>query len=307
MCRRAGGSGAHDKSRFRVLRGARGALLFEESARSCSLDREIGFSFQGLFSNVLGSPDAPMNRRVRKVEKAPRAPVYATPSGADASVVSWRTRRPRCMSVRVPAKLSDSRRSSRTRRASHLQLPLSSPRRAGGLDEQVTDAVLHAAFVPFGDVKEVNIPLEQTTQKNRGFAFVTFVETCVRGRPTTRTRSRRARSRPRDEPASLLRATRSGLTVSFAKSFLSLGQKRENTRDDAAAAMDNMHNSELFGRTIRCNYAQPPKIKGGDAGFASQPVWADADQYAAERDAEEAERDESEDAKKSEGTEANVD
>lgn len=211
------------------------------------------------------------------------------------------------MSVRVPAKLSDSRRSSRTRRASHLQLPLSSPRRAGGLDEQVTDAVLHAAFVPFGEVKEVNIPLEQTTQKNRGFAFVTFVETCVRGRPTTRTRSRRARSRPRDEPASLLRATRSGLTVSFAKSFLSLGQKRENTRDDAAAAMDNMHNSELFGRTIRCNYAQPPKIKGGDAGFASQPVWADADQYAAERDAEEAERDESEDAKKSEGTEANVD
>jgi len=67
--------------------------------------------------------------------------------------------------------------------------------------------VLHAAFVPFGEVKEVNIPLEQTTQKNRGFAFVTFVETCVRGRPTTRTRSRRARSRPRDEPASLLRAT----------------------------------------------------------------------------------------------------
>ena len=211
------------------------------------------------------------------------------------------------MSVRVPAKLSDSRRSSRTRRASHLQLPLPSPRRAGGLDEQVTDAVLHAAFVPFGEVKEVNIPLEQTTQKNRGFAFVTFVETCVRGRPTTRTRSRCARSRPRDEPASLLRATRSGLTVSFAKSFLSLGRKRDNTRDDAAAAMDNMHNSELFGRTIRCNYAQPPKIKGGDAGFASQPVWADADQYAAERDAEEAERDESEDAKKSEGTEANVD
>ncbi len=69
--------------------------------------------------------------------------------------------------------------------------------------------------------------------------------------------------------------------------------------------MDNMHNSEIFGRTIRCNYAQPPKIKGGDAGFASQPVWADADQYAAERDAEEAERDESD--AKSEGTEANVD
>lgn len=57
--------------------------------------------------------------------------------------------------------------------------------------------MLHAAFVPFGDVKEVNIPLEQTTQKNRGFAFVTFVETCVSDSPTTRTRSKRARARDR--------------------------------------------------------------------------------------------------------------
>ena len=61
--------------------------------------------------------------------------------------------------------------------------------------------MLHAAFVPFGDVKEVNIPLEQTTQKNRGFAFVTFVETCVRGRPTTRTRPFLSRARLPDEPA----------------------------------------------------------------------------------------------------------
>jgi len=176
------------------------SLLFARPRNRFQLSRVV---FER--SRFTGRPDEP---RTRKVEKAPRAPVYATPSGADASVVSWRTRRPRCMSVRVPAKLSDSLSdSSRTRRASHPQLPLSSPRRAGGLDEQVTDAVLHAAFVPFGEVKEVNIPLEQTTQKNRGFAFVTFVETCVRGRPTTRTRSRRARSRPRDEPASLLRAT----------------------------------------------------------------------------------------------------
>ena len=176
--------------------GNESVLLFARPRNRFQLSRVV---FER--SRFIGRPDEP------KVEKR-RERVYATPSGADASVVSWRTRRPRCMSVRVPAKLSDSLSdSSRTRRASHLQLPLSSPRRAGGLDEQVTDAVLHAAFVPFGEVKEVNIPLEQTTQKNRGFAFVTFVETCVRGRPTTRTRSRRARSRPRDEPASLLRAT----------------------------------------------------------------------------------------------------
>ena len=122
----------------------------------------------------------------------------------------------------------------------------------GGLEESVTEATLRAAFLPFGELTEVNLPMDNSSSKHKGFAFVQYDE-----------------------------------------------------KEDAAEAMDNMHNSELFGRTIRCNYAQPPKIKGGDAGFASQPVWADADQYAAERDAEEAERDESD--AKSEGTEANVD
>jgi len=65
----------------------------------------------------------------------------------------------------------------------------------GGLDEGVNEAILHAAFVPFGDIKDVNIPLDQTSQKNRGFGFVTFLE-----------------------------------------------------KSDAAAAMDNMHNAELYGR-----------------------------------------------------------
>mmetsp|Transcript_9389 Transcript_9389/g.10852 ORF Transcript_9389/g.10852 Transcript_9389/m.10852 type:complete len:149 (-) Transcript_9389:114-560(-) len=97
----------------------------------------------------------------------------------------------------------------------------------GGLDESVNEAFLHAAFVPFGDIKDVNIPLDHTTQKNRGFGFVTFLE-----------------------------------------------------KGDAAEAMDNMHNSELFGRVLRVNFAQPPKIKGGEQGWSHQPVWADEDAYA---------------------------
>jgi hypothetical protein len=52
---------------------------------------------------------------------------------------------------------------------------------AGGLEEQVTTAILHAAFIPFGPIKDVDIPLDHQTQKNRGFGFVTFEETC--GRP----------------------------------------------------------------------------------------------------------------------------
>jgi hypothetical protein len=42
-------------------------------------------------------------------------------------------------------------------------------------------------------------------------------------------------------------------------------------RDDAAAAIDNMNEAELYGRVLRVNLAQPMKIKGGAAGWASQP------------------------------------
>jgi peptidyl-prolyl isomerase E (cyclophilin E) len=42
----------------------------------------------------------------------------------------------------------------------------------------VTDAVLHAAFLPFGEIKDVSVPVDHGTQKNRGFGFVTFHEKC---------------------------------------------------------------------------------------------------------------------------------
>ncbi|KAH7302446.1 hypothetical protein KP509_23G073900 [Ceratopteris richardii] len=105
----------------------------------------------------------------------------------------------------------------------------------GGLEENVTEAILHAAFIPFGDIKDVTTPLDQSTQKHRGFGFVTYLE-----------------------------------------------------KEDATAAMDNMHNAELYGRVLTVNYAQPIRIKGGEQGWASQPLWADADTWF-ERQQQEAE------------------
>ena len=52
----------------------------------------------------------------------------------------------------------------------------------GGLEETVNEATLHAAFIPFGEIKDVSIPLEHSaatedgTAKHRGFGFVEFVE-----------------------------------------------------------------------------------------------------------------------------------
>ena len=44
----------------------------------------------------------------------------------------------------------------------------------GGLEENVNEAILHSAFIPFGDIKDVNIPLDNTTGQHRGFGFVEY-------------------------------------------------------------------------------------------------------------------------------------
>ncbi|VDM56113.1 unnamed protein product [Angiostrongylus costaricensis] len=88
----------------------------------------------------------------------------------------------------------------------------------GGFGEEVTEKVLMAAFITFGDIVAISIPMDYETGKHRGFGFVEF-----------------------------------------------------ELAEDAMAAIDNMNESELFGRTIRCNFARPPKA----TERSSRPVWAD--------------------------------
>lgn len=39
-------------------------------------------------------------------------------------------------------------------------------------------------------------------------------------------------------------------------------------KEDAAAAIDNMNNAELFGRVIKVNLSKPDMMKGGH-----RPIW----------------------------------
>ncbi|POM62778.1 Peptidyl-prolyl cis-trans isomerase E [Phytophthora palmivora] len=91
----------------------------------------------------------------------------------------------------------------------------------GGLDNQVTEQGLYTAFVPFGPIKSVQIPLDYKSQRAKGFGFVEF-----------------------DDEA------------------------------DARAAIDNMDDSELFGRTLRVAIAKPDRPKLG----SNKPVWAETDE-----------------------------
>lgn len=45
---------------------------------------------------------------------------------------------------------------------------------SGGLADEVTEDVLRSAFVPFGEVVDIQIPLDYETEKHRGFAFIEF-------------------------------------------------------------------------------------------------------------------------------------
>ncbi|KAK6346795.1 hypothetical protein TWF696_006904 [Orbilia brochopaga] len=45
-----------------------------------------------------------------------------------------------------------------------------------GLDPSTTSAALHAFFLPFGEIVDVHLPVDKTTQTARGFAHVEFSE-----------------------------------------------------------------------------------------------------------------------------------
>lgn len=44
----------------------------------------------------------------------------------------------------------------------------------GGLADDINVTLLRSAFSPFGDIVEVNLPIDFTTQKHKGFAFIEF-------------------------------------------------------------------------------------------------------------------------------------
>ncbi|XP_015789580.1 peptidyl-prolyl cis-trans isomerase E [Tetranychus urticae] len=88
----------------------------------------------------------------------------------------------------------------------------------GGLADEVDEKTLNAAFIPYGDIIDINLPIDFASQKHRGFAFIEY-----------------------------------------------------ESAEDASYAIDNMNDSEIYGKTIRVNIAKPLKLKEGSA----RPVWSD--------------------------------
>lgn len=92
----------------------------------------------------------------------------------------------------------------------------------GGLDHGVTKEILHAAFIPFGEVVDVSIPkpdLPTAAESHRGFGYVEF-----------------------------------------------------ELPQDAREAIDNMDQSELYGRVIKVAQAKPQKETNEGLG-SKTAIW----------------------------------
>ncbi|KAI4834764.1 RNA-binding protein [Plasmodium brasilianum] len=46
----------------------------------------------------------------------------------------------------------------------------------GGIDETLDEKSLYDIFSSFGDIRNIEIPVNVVTKKNRGFAFIEYVE-----------------------------------------------------------------------------------------------------------------------------------
>lgn len=44
----------------------------------------------------------------------------------------------------------------------------------GGLADEVTEKLVNDAFIPFGDIADIQMPIDYASQKHRGFAFVEY-------------------------------------------------------------------------------------------------------------------------------------
>ena len=123
----------------------------------------------------------------------------------------------------------------------------------GGLSEEVTEDVLRSVFIAFGDVKEVQIPVDHGSSA------------CDARTPLRQSGATRSALRTAHVPTSPHACPRADTHRGFG--FVTMDE-----RDDARDAIDNLHNCELYGRVLTVNTSK--KMTGRLGGKSA--VWEGA-------------------------------
>lgn len=129
----------------------------------------------------------------------------------------------------------------------------------GGLAEEVDEAVVKAAFLPFGPIKDINIPQDMETR----MLAILSLPVAVALLPSVLS------------PPPVSRPTWHGLSNGSdglnAESHRGFAFVDYVSAEDAAAAIDNMDQSELFGRTLKVNPSRELKTKEGSHRAGAEP------------------------------------
>lgn len=127
----------------------------------------------------------------------------------------------------------------------------------GGLDQQVTQQTLHDAFIPFGDITDVSLPKPELQVP---------IASIIHKKNQKKTRKKNIPS-----PLELTLHEHSH-RASNKDPHRGFGYVEFSLAEDAREAIDNMDQSELYGRVIKVNQAKPQKNR--DEGLGSRTaVW----------------------------------
>jgi peptidyl-prolyl isomerase E (cyclophilin E) len=138
----------------------------------------------------------------------------------------------------------------------------------GGLAEEVDIKTLTAAFLPFGEIVDVQIPMDiALSEQPWGHAAVSR-STKSTLRPIRHVGNRATCGLAQDSSTTFDRPTHSATPdKNRGFGFVELAEE-----GDAQDALENMEGSELFGRTLRVTVARPMQKKNA-------AVWQEAEDW----------------------------
>jgi peptidyl-prolyl isomerase E (cyclophilin E) len=119
----------------------------------------------------------------------------------------------------------------------------------GGIDQEVTEAILHAAFIPFGEIVAVQLsPDNSRSKKTPSFEFAFFFS---------------------------LRLTNVlfNYLIASNNTHKGFGFVEFELPGDCEAAIDNMHLAELNGKVIKVQLAKPHNITATSHRAGKIYIW----------------------------------
>lgn len=130
----------------------------------------------------------------------------------------------------------------------------------GGLDQQVTQQTLHDAFIPFGDITDVSLPKPE-------------LQVPIASIIHKKNKKSKNKNPKKNTPCPLeLTLHEHSHRASNKDPHRGFGYVEFSLAEDAREAIDNMDQSELYGRVIKVNQAKPQKNR--DEGLGSRTaVW----------------------------------